>query len=141
MQVAWPAVPLSKVVITPTPESPLRFSTPAAAAAAGRKASDVNFNCMLMEHTKKFICDLQDTRRLLQSEAAAVAAEVKRREASVRLETDRHSVAEVGLSDLGRLTEQLAATEARLDRAKLDNYFPKIRGFRYDLTVLSGFES
>jgi hypothetical protein len=37
---------------------------------------------------------------------------------------------QLGLSDLGRLTEQLAATEAKLDRAKLDSYFPKIKGFR-----------
>jgi hypothetical protein len=37
---------------------------------------------------------------------------------------------QLGLSDLGRLTEQLAATEAKLDRAKVDSYFPKIKGFR-----------
>jgi hypothetical protein len=39
-------------------------------------------------------------------------------------------VVQLGLSDLGRLTEQLAATEAKLDRAKVDSYFPKIKGFR-----------
>jgi hypothetical protein len=40
---------------------------------------------------------------------------------------------QLGLSDLGRLTEQLAATEAKLDRAKVDSYFPKVKGFRWAL--------
>jgi hypothetical protein len=38
---------------------------------------------------------LQDTRRLLQSETAAVSAELKRRESAARLESDKHSAAEV----------------------------------------------
>lgn len=73
---------------------------------------------------------LQDTRRLLQTEVAAITAEIKRRELSAQLETDRQSAAQVGLSDLGRLSEQLASTELQLDRAKLATYFPKIKGFR-----------
>jgi hypothetical protein len=43
---------------------------------------------------------------------------------------DGSCAVQLGLSDLGRLTEQLAATEAKLDRANVDSYFPRIKGFR-----------
>lgn len=51
---------------------------------------------------------LQDTRRLLQSEATALASELKRREVAARLAADKSSAAELGLGDLGRLGERLA---------------------------------
>ena len=51
---------------------------------------------------------LQDTRRLLQSEASALAAELKQRQAAARLAADRHTAAQLGMSDLGRLGERLA---------------------------------
>eukprot|EP00775_Hariotina_reticulata_P002641 gene2641-2942_t len=74
---------------------------------------------------------LQDTRRLLQVEASSLAAELKRRQAAARLSGDRQAASELGLSDLSRLSEQLAVTESRLDRAKLDYHFPQQQGFRF----------
>jgi hypothetical protein len=47
------------------------------------------------DHEIVLLSCLQDTRRLLQSEAAAVSAELKRRESAARLESDKHSAAEV----------------------------------------------
>jgi len=73
---------------------------------------------------------LQDTRRLLQGEVGALAGELKRRQAAAQLHGDRQTASELGLSDLSRLSEQLAVTEARLDRAKLDYHFPEQQGFR-----------
>lgn len=55
-----------------------------------------------------FLCLVQDTRRLLQSEATALSAEIKRRQTAARLEADRHTAAQMGLGDLGRLGERLA---------------------------------
>ena len=46
---------------------------------------------------------LQDTRRLLQAEAAAVALELKRRESAARLESDKHSAAEVRIALIVKL--------------------------------------
>lgn len=51
---------------------------------------------------------LQDTRRLLQAEATALTSELKRRQSAAKLAADKHTAAELGLSDLGRLGERLA---------------------------------
>jgi hypothetical protein len=61
----------------------------------------------------------QDTRRLLQEEAANLHAELQRRDAAARYCAESARAEDlVSTSDLGRLQEQLAATEAKLDRAK-----------------------
>jgi hypothetical protein len=59
-------------------------------------------------------CLPQDTRRLLQSEATALSAELKRRQTAARLAADRDTAAQLGLSDLGRLGERLAGKQVML---------------------------
>jgi hypothetical protein len=54
---------------------------------------------------------VQDTRRLLQSEATALSAELKRRQAAARLAGDKNTAAQLGLGDLGRLGERLAGEQ------------------------------
>jgi hypothetical protein len=72
---------------------------------------------------------LQDTRRLLSEEAEGVAARLTAAR-TAELAADGAAADGVALAELARLTEQLAATEARLDAAKLARYFPRAQGFR-----------
>lgn len=61
----------------------------------------------------------QDTKRLLQAEAAHLHAELQRRDAAARFCADTARAEELASAgDLGRLQEQLASTEVKLDRAK-----------------------
>ncbi|GBF98523.1 hypothetical protein Rsub_11514 [Raphidocelis subcapitata] len=84
-------------------------------------------------HETKLVV-LQDTKRLLQEESDHLHSELQRRDAAARLSAESARVGSAQLAsaaDLGRLQEQLAATEARLDRAKQLFYFPESEGFRF----------
>lgn len=72
----------------------------------------------------------QDTRRILQEEISSIRTEIFRRESSVKYEEDKKRANELGYGDLSHLQEQLAKTEARLDRAKQSLYFPECKGYR-----------
>ncbi len=73
---------------------------------------------------------VQDTRRLLCEELASVKSEVQRIEATAKYESDRARADQLGWGDLSRLAEQLAQTEAKLDRAKQAVHFPEARGYK-----------
>jgi hypothetical protein len=73
----------------------------------------------------------QDTRRLLQQEELTISTEIKRLESAARLAADQARVDQMGLGDLQHLQEQLALTEAKLDRAKQAMYFPEVKGYRW----------
>src|SRR5690349_20554782 len=80
----------------------------------------------------------QDTRRLLSEELASIKSEVQRIEATAKYESDRARADELGWGDLSRLAEQLAQTEAKLDRSKQAKYFPEARGYKCVVWEMNG---
>lgn len=74
---------------------------------------------MVFAHNIYTCWGTQDTKRLLQEEATSLHAELQRRDAAARLSAVAAKAEELAVAgDLGRLQEQLAATEAKLDRTK-----------------------
>ena len=71
----------------------------------------------------------QETRRTLAWEADEMGSELDARMRSDKLAKDKELAKKTGWARLGHLQEQLNLSEARLDSAKQQLYFPQIKGY------------
>ena len=74
---------------------------------------------------------LQDTLRMHREEAGAAEVELAGRARMAAAAAERAAAEAAGRAAAARARAQLLATEARIDRLKMELYFPKVKGYSF----------
>ena len=109
-----------------------------ASAAAARRASaaaaDASRNRGAPDEAEVWashLVVLQDTLRMHREEVGAAEVELAGRARLAAAAADRAAAEVAGRAAAARTRSQLLATEARLDRLKMELYFPKVKGYMF----------
>jgi len=106
-----------------------RLAASAAASASG--APPAPDPCGEAEVWATRLVVLQDTLRMHREEAGAAEVELAGRARLAAAAAERAAAEAAGSAAAARLRAQLDATEARLDRLKMELYFPRAKGYSF----------